>query len=97
MMTRFRETIDEKPASFEQAISFFNDSCPYVLEGDLYKRPIPNDHDPFIQTWYQRKNFYLVANREIDGLLFEPKLVNVLIEEFELLIPLYHFLLGLSV
>ena len=95
MMARFRETIDEKSSSFEQVISFFNDNCPFVLEGDLYKRTIPNDHDQSIQTWYQRKNFYLVANREIDGLLFESKLVNVLIEEFELLIPLYNFLLGL--
>lgn len=95
MMNRFREAIDEHSNSFKKAISFYKESNPFVLEGDLYKRTIPNDHEERVQTWYQRKNFYLVANRPIEEALFSSELPQKLTTDFDLLRGLYKFLLTL--
>jgi len=91
-MDQLRESIDDNPQQFVQVISFFKKQDVFRLEGDLYKRPIANQHPPEIQEWYHRKNFYLYCRREVDHLLFSRALGDRLAEDFLLLKPIYQYL-----
>lgn len=96
-MAVFREGVDEQPEVFARAISWqLAKENAFALEGDTYKRPMPHAHPDTIGTWYNRKNFYVVANAPIDGTLYSSALVTNLARAFHTLEPLYHFLLRLK-
>ena len=92
-MDRLREAIDENPAEFLAAVSFYQKQHLFQLEGEKYKRLIKSDHPPEIQAWYQWKNFYLTCNKKIDEILFSSRLVGELIFGFKMLEPLYQYLM----
>ena len=92
IMSIFREMIDEDPGELLNAVSFYSKQRTFVLEGEKYKRILDKTKPPEIQNWYQRKNFYLVCNRQIDKVLFSSRLVNDLSRGFKLIAPLYHYL-----
>ena len=92
IMNKFREMIDEDPKDFLKAISFFDRQKTFMLEGEKYKRIIDKTKPEKIQTWYQRKNMYLVCNRKIDDTLFSRKLADDLTYGFGLISPLYLYL-----
>ncbi len=94
-MDKFREIIDQKPQKFQEAISFYSKQRTFVIEGEKYKRILDKTKSPDILEWYQRKNLYLVCNRNIDEPLFSGKLVDDLISGFGLITPFYHYLLNL--
>ncbi|MDR0704127.1 MAG: DUF2461 domain-containing protein [Planctomycetaceae bacterium] len=91
-MRRFRAMIDDDPERFRQTIEPFRRSKTLKLEIEQYKRRLPNEHSAMIDAWYQTKNIVVLARREPDKTLTSPKLVNLLIEQFVLLKPLYDFL-----
>lgn len=91
-MDTFRATIDDRPQVFLQAIAFYTQQTGLVVEGDLYKKRVPSAHPPEIQEWYQRKNLYVVCNREPDALLFSEELSAELSAAFQRVAPLYHYL-----
>jgi uncharacterized protein (TIGR02453 family) len=91
-MQRFRNVIDEHPKEFRKAISFFSKQNVYTLEGETYKKIRDKSKPEDIQTWYQRKNFYLASNHKIDKRLFSRMLLNDLIRDFALLAPFYKFI-----
>jgi uncharacterized protein (TIGR02453 family) len=92
IMDSFREAIDEKTQAFKKVIAFLGQSDRYILNGESYKRLLPSRHPEIIQKWYQRKTFYLSCERSHDAILFSPKLAGELIEGFEILAPLYRFI-----
>lgn len=94
-MARFRAAVDANPPAFLQAVSFYHADSIYLLEGELYKKPFSPAHPAELQTWYQRKSFYLVCNRPADERLFSPELANDLVAGFRMLTPLYRFLADL--
>jgi uncharacterized protein (TIGR02453 family) len=94
-MDSLRAGIDENPVEFLKAISFLKNQNIYQLEGEKYKRLIPNNYSQEIQEWYQRKNFYLICNREIDEILFAAKLVQELSFAFKMAQPFYQYLRNL--
>ncbi len=91
-MDRFRQAIDEDPDGFLRIVSGFMGKNLFELRGDTYKRPIDETQPEAIQTWVQRKTFYLVHSSLIDNRLFRSKLLNDLIHDFGLLGPFYRFL-----
>jgi len=95
-MDQFRERVARDPAAFLAAVAFYPDQSVFALEGESYRRAIANGLPAEIQPWYQKKTFYLEADRALDDLLFRPELVGELTAGFRLLAPLYHFLLGSS-
>ncbi len=95
-MEKFRKKIDENVKEFRDVISFYTGQDKFVLEGEKYKRNFSKDNSGELQNWYQRKNFYLVCNREIDNAFFSKKIANDLISDFRLLANLYHFLLNVK-
>lgn len=95
-MDALRDFINESPEQFLHHIAFFTNQQTFTLEGEKYKRPLPCQHSNEIREWYQRRNFFLVANREISKTLFSAELVTELSEGFQMVGPLYQFLRGLK-
>jgi uncharacterized protein (TIGR02453 family) len=96
VMDQWRARIDEKPAEFLHAISFYSQQQIFVVEGEKYKRVLDQSKPAEIQEWYQRKNFYLVCNRKTDDRLFSRALLADFMSGFELIAPFYHYLWGLK-
>ena len=95
-MDIFRESIDKNPGIFLHTFNTILDEGSFVIEGDMYKKRIPNNLPEELQVWYQRKNIYLVCNRKIDDDLFSDTIFFTLQKEFERLAPFYYFLWGLK-
>jgi uncharacterized protein (TIGR02453 family) len=90
-MDRLRGSIEKDPLEFLEAIAFYPKQGTFSLEGDTYKRPIPNQLAPEIQPWYQKKSFYLVSNRLADDLLLRRELVDELMDGYRVLAPIYRY------
>jgi uncharacterized protein (TIGR02453 family) len=97
IMEAFRKKIDDKPKQFLDIIEKIHRDGRYHLEGEDYKRQQVNEHPLSIQPWYNKKSFYLACNRTPDDLLYSMNLLNELESGFQLLEPLYAFLLDISV
>lgn len=91
-MDRLRNMIDKRPEEFLEATSFYLGQKTFTVEGEKYKRILNNRIPEEVQDWYQRKNLYLVCNRNIDDHLFNRTLINDMIFGFGLLAPFYHYL-----
>lgn len=89
-MDRLREWIDEEPEHFRRTVAFYERQQTFVIEGERYKKVLDDSKPEPVLEWYQRKNIYLVCNREIDDLLFSPELVDEVAAGFEMLSGLYH-------
>ncbi len=95
-MDKFRERLSLKPAEFLELISRYSEQQLFKLEGELYKRPLPDCPDEALRTWFQRKSLYLICEKPLDPSLFNQELLTELVEGFRLLAPLYHYLSDLK-
>lgn len=91
-MDLFRQKINENPEEFQAATAFLHQSATFRLEGENYKRPLPGNHPPDIQEWYQKKSFYLVATHEPGDTLFTANLIKQIWEDIHQTESLYRFL-----
>ena len=85
----WRARIDAEPARFEGIIRGMLARGPYLLYGDMYKRP-KADRGEFLNPWYNRK--HLSVGYEHGGVMFTPELTDALAETFTALMPFYRFL-----
>ncbi len=92
VMDKLRARIDEKPAEFLQAISFYPKQQVFTVAGEQYKRVLDPGRLSETQTWYQRKNLYLVCHRKTDDRLFSRELMEDLMGGFALIAPFYRYL-----
>lgn len=88
-MDNLRRFIEAQPVAFRKALACLGKQPVFGLEGDCYKRPLNPALPDDLQRWHQRKNVYLVCNREIDGQLFSADLCVELAKGFQQLQPLY--------
>jgi len=95
-MRKFRQAIDEKPQAFQTAVSFYSKQNIFVLEGEKYKKTFDTSKPSDIQEWYQRKNFYLICTKKDHQRLFSKALVDDLLSGYNMIAPLYHYLLKLK-
>ncbi|WP_243688774.1 DUF2461 domain-containing protein [Geotalea toluenoxydans] len=91
-MDRFRKSIESNPAKFLSSTSFFPKQKIFTIAGEEYKRPLKADIARELQDWYNRKNLYLVSNRQIEGNCIKKELLSELIHGFETIAPLYQYL-----
>jgi len=91
-MERFRAGLAEKPNEFREAIAFLADAPHLTLEGDQYKRVLNPSIPADLQTWYQRKSFYLFYTSSVDDRLFSGDLACYLANEFTQMAPLYKWI-----
>jgi uncharacterized protein (TIGR02453 family) len=91
-MDKFRESLDSNPAPFLATTASYTQGA-FTLEGEAYKRPLKVDIQESLRDWYNRKSFYLVCNRQVQGNVIDISLATDLASAFESLAPLYHYLL----
>jgi len=91
-MDRLRQSIDENPDRFLAVVSFLSKQDVFTVAGENYKRILDPSKSGILLEWYQRKNFYLVCNRDVDDSLFSARLVDDLINNFGMIAPFYQYL-----
>lgn len=95
-MENFRHILETNLPKFKQVISFYPGTPPFNLEGSSYKRQMVNQLPDRFQTWYQRRNMYVICKRPAEALLFSPELVDHLEQRYRELAPLYHLWMSIS-
>lgn len=90
-MEAYRRRIQRDPATLEKLVRKFNRQNTFQLEGECYKRP-KGHSTKLLEPWYNRKYLSFTCQREPDEQLYSPALTDALVEGFELLLPLYHYL-----
>ncbi len=96
-MRRFRDKIDADPRRFADVIEPIRRSKTLALREDRYKRPLPCEHGSVVEPWYQCKTIAVMSSREPDKTLFSKKLVDLLLDRYVLLKPLYDYLWSATV
>lgn len=94
-MAKFRARLDRDPKPFEKLVQAFNRQDIFTLEGTDYKRP-KGESAPLLAPWYNKKNFSLVCEGPHGDLLFSRDLPDALVEGYELLLPIYRYLITLD-
>lgn len=91
-MDALRRMIDTKPGEFRKAVAFLENQDQFIVEGESYRRLLRDGLSPDLASWYQRKNLYLVCNRQNADGLFSQNLLSELSTGFSVLAPFYHWL-----
>jgi uncharacterized protein (TIGR02453 family) len=95
-MDRFRKGLDENPAKFLSAIECFSKQGGFTIEGEKYKRPLKTDLPEKLQDWYNRKNIYLISNKQIEDNSIEKVLISELTLGFKAIASFYYYLCGVA-
>jgi uncharacterized protein (TIGR02453 family) len=64
----------------------------YVVEGEEYKRPIPNELPDYFQQWIHRKGVWVSKTRPVGDELFSAGFAGIMKEDFTAMEWLYNFL-----
>ncbi|MEE9464366.1 MAG: DUF2461 domain-containing protein [Candidatus Neomarinimicrobiota bacterium] len=91
-MDRLRELIAADVPGFQRLIATLDGGYMFKVSGERYKRVLRPDLPDDVQEWYQRRNLYLMVEREIDERLFSPQLADHILAGFEQVAPVYNFL-----
>lgn len=94
-MTRFRASIDKKPAPLKKLDKLLSSQGEFELQGDDYARP-KCSQDSKLFRWYNKKSFSLVHEEEISEDVFSPELPARIISGFSFLLPFYDYLSALD-
>ena len=87
----WRGRIDAQPERFAQIVKDLDAHGPYVLYGELYKRPKADRGE--LNPWYNRKHLSAGYERGFGGVMCTPELTDALMEAYAALMPLYLFLM----
>lgn len=96
-MNALREKMISDREEFEKIAASISRKGIYSVEGEMYKKRLPNDLPEKLQIWYQKKNLYLMCSRDIGNELFSGEIAEMLISGFKSLAPLYSFFTGLKI
>ena len=89
-MDAFRRYIDANPARFERLAAEIERQGRFTVTGEEYKKP-KGDRGEIINRWYNRKWVSLERQADFGGDLLSPQLPELLIEDFERLMPIYEY------
>ncbi len=97
-MNLYRDTITKKEAEFIKIISDMANAGIFVPAGDSYKRNQYEGDKEEVAEWYNKKNIYMVDNRDHIEEIFDFDLLqNRLSTGFKSLAEFYRFLLEATV
>ncbi|MCK5148050.1 DUF2461 domain-containing protein [bacterium] len=91
-MDGLREYIRERPEDFQSVLNWQAGHSHFILGGEEYKRPQAPDQPQGIQAWLQKKSIYFSCEGESMEQVYLPGFADHLLNEFETLVPIYHFL-----
>ncbi|HHY83423.1 MAG TPA: DUF2461 domain-containing protein [Clostridiales bacterium] len=95
VMNRIRAMIDDQDKRFMKIHRLYQKQGIFVMEGEKYKRTLNKNISDELAEWYQRKEIYFVCNR-IDDLIYRNELIDVMMEHFTLIKPIYELLKKLT-
>lgn len=90
-MDNLRDSIAYDAEEFQAKTQLILDKG-FSVQGEEYKRLIPNELPEYFQTWIQRKSLYVMKEKPIGKEVYSEKFAKVIAEEFESLQWLYDFL-----
>lgn len=91
-MDSFRKELTERRDEFLKISSSIRRAGIFSVEGEDYKRKIENILPDELQSWYQKKSFYLVRNVDSMEQLVDGSVADILEKGFRSLEPLYRFI-----
>lgn len=93
-MDLLKEAIVAHPGAFREAIAFLKSpQNPFAFISEKYKRGSATEVPEEFRDWMRVKTFHFPFKREFDDSLFSGKLVGEIVEGYNLLAPLYQFIL----
>ena len=93
-MDSYRKILLQDEGAFFKIVKFLQQpQQPFAVCGESYKRLLKNDGSPALQPWYQRKELYLMCERQLDDLVLGAELSGYLADSFTTAAPLYQLLL----
>lgn len=93
-MNNLRTQILAGSTEFQAAQKAFLNQKVFQMEGDCFKRPRYGNRTPEEQIWLERRNISFNADNHDFSLLFSKKLPGKLLEDLQLLFPVYRFLVS---
>lgn len=90
VMNELRRLIDERDSRFMEIHELYKSQHVFTMEGEKYKRILNKNLPEDLLDWYQRKEIYFICIR-VDDLIFSNKLIDVMMEHFKLIQPIYEF------
>ncbi len=93
-MNNLRTRILAGSTEFQAAQKAFLNQKIFQMEGDCFKRPRYGNRTPEEQIWLERRNISFNADNHDFSLLFSKELPGKLLEDLQLLFPVYRFLVS---
>lgn len=90
-MNEFRKAVDVNVPRFERMAAEIASMEEFTVGGDEYKKP-KGDYGDIVNQWYNRKNVYVICDRDSDETLYSEDLYLVLADAFTKLMPMCEFL-----
>lgn len=92
-MESIRELILSGDCDFKAALSVIESQNEFLLDGDMYKKSRHPDAPENLRNWLDRKSLCFIRNSNDFNLLFSDKLSETVAAGYNLLSPVYHFLI----
>lgn len=92
VMDVFREEITFDAEEFQRITQKTVLDRGYVINGEEYKRPIPNDLPEYFQPWMNRKGIWVSKTRPVGEELYSADFANIMKEDFVAMEWLYNFM-----
>lgn len=92
VMDIFREEIAYDAAEFQRVTQETVLDRGLSVQGEEYKRPIPNDLPEYFQPWIQKKGVWVGKTFSIGDEIYSTKIAEKVQEDFEALEWLYNFM-----
>lgn len=92
VMDSLRDAIIYEPEEFQRVTQETVLDRGYTVNGEEYKRPIPNELPEYFQQWFQRKGIWVEKVKPTGEELYSGSFADLIIEDFKALEWLYNFM-----
>lgn len=92
VMDSFRDALLYAPEEFQEHTQKDILDRGYVVKGEEYKRPIPNELPDYFQPWFNRKGIWVEKVTPLGDELYSPAFAHQLVEDFKAMEWFYGFL-----
>lgn len=92
VMDAFRDEVTYDAEEFQRITQQSVLDRGYIINGEKYKRPIPNDLPEYFQPWIQRKGIWVSKTRPVGEELFSADFANLIKDDFLAMEWLYNFM-----
>lgn len=92
VMDNLRDAIVYESEQFQRVTQETVLNRGYTVNGEEYKRPLPNDLPEYFQQWFQRKGIWVEKVNPVGEELYAGSFADLIIEDFKALEWLYGFM-----